>query len=75
MLLCAINMKINTNILNEGRYKGLHLATALYDSRKSTRASSCTSFTAIQFNSKTITDGGDQLEYYMKTLSQSIQRK
>jgi len=47
----------------------------LYNHRKCTRASSCTSFNAIKFNSKTITESGNQLEYYLTPLSQSIWRK
>lgn len=31
--------------------------------------------TAIKFNSKTKTDRGNSLEYYLKPLTQSIQRK
>jgi hypothetical protein len=45
------------------------------DSRKETRTSSTTSFTAIKFNWNTITDRGNMPEYYLKPLSQSMQRK
>jgi hypothetical protein len=45
------------------------------DRRKSTQATSYNSLTAIKFNSKTIVGKGNQLEYYMKPSSKSIQRK
>jgi hypothetical protein len=40
----------------------------------SSMASSCTSFTTIKLNWKTITDIGNSQEYYLKPLSQSMQR-
>ena len=42
---------------------------------KPTRASSCTSFTAIELNSKTINDRRNLLEYYLKALSKHFKNK
>jgi hypothetical protein len=47
--------------------------TAWYDCSEGTRASSSTSYTAIKFSLKTLTDGRNLLEYYPRPWSQSIQ--
>jgi hypothetical protein len=53
----------------------LNTLTQTYDCSKLIKGSYCTNFTAIKFISKFITDRGYLLEYNLKPLSQSAQRK
>jgi len=61
------------DVRNHGTYIAYRIKS--YVGQRRILPLSCTNFTTIKFNSKTRTDRGILLDYYLKSFKQSIHRK